>query len=54
MKGRTIALDTWNGREAAALMVDGRLEDLFIDGDLPRPGNLYRAIAQRPRGALQP
>ncbi|AUC54622.1 MAG: ribonuclease E/G [Sagittula sp.] len=48
MKGRTIALDTWNGREAAALMVDGRLEDLFIDGDLPRPGNLYRAIAQRP------
>jgi ribonuclease G len=48
MKGRTIALDAWNGREAAALMVDGRLEDLFLDGDLPRPGNLYRAVARRP------
>ncbi|WP_425074051.1 ribonuclease E/G [Sagittula sp. S175] len=48
MKGSTIALDTWNGREAAALIVDGRLEDLFIEDDQPRPGNLYRAIAQRP------
>ncbi len=48
MKGSIIALDHWNGREAAALMVDGRLEDLFLDTDLPRPGNLYRGIAQRP------
>ena len=48
MKGRTIALDSWNGREAAALIVDGQLHDFFIEGDQPRPGNLYRAIAQRP------
>ncbi|MBP0481284.1 ribonuclease E/G [Sagittula salina] len=48
MKGRTIALDHWNGREAAALVVDGRIEDLFIEDDQPRPGNIYRAIAQRP------
>lgn len=48
MKGALIALDSWNGREAAALIVDGQLEDIYLDGDLPRPGNLYRAIAQRP------
>ena len=48
MKGRTIALDHWKGREAAALIVDGRLEDFLIEGDMPRPGNIYRAIAQRP------
>lgn len=49
MKGTTIALDTWNGHEAAALIVDGQLEDFFIEDDAaPRPGNLYRAIAQRP------
>lgn len=48
MKGTTIALDQWNGREAAALIVDGQLEDFYIENDLPPPGNLYRAIAQRP------
>ena len=48
MKGRTIVLDELGGREAAALMVDGRLEDILIDGDAPRPGTIYRAIAERP------
>ena len=48
MKGRVIALDHHDGAEAAALMVDGRLEDLYIDTDLPRPGTIYRAIAERP------
>ena len=48
MKGRQIALDHLNGREAAALMVDGRLHDLLVDADLPRPGTIYRAIANRP------
>lgn len=48
MKGRLIALDHFEGAEAAALMVDGRLEDLFIDSDAPRPGAIYRAIADRP------
>ncbi len=48
MKGRLIALDHLNGHEAAALLVDGRLEDLFLDSDAPRPGAIYRAIADRP------
>ena len=48
MKGRTIILDYLDGREAAALMVDGQLEDLLIDADLPRPGTVYRAVADRP------
>ena len=48
MKGRVIALDDLNGHEAAALMVDGRLEDLLIDSDGPRAGAVYRAIVDRP------
>jgi Ribonuclease G/E len=48
MKGRQIILDHIQDREAAALMVDGRLEDFLIDSDAPRPGTIYRAIAQRP------
>ncbi|WP_416914151.1 ribonuclease E/G [Seohaeicola sp.] len=48
MKGRQIILDHLNGREAAALIVDGRIEDLLIDGDDPRPGAIYRAVADRP------
>ncbi len=48
MKGRTIVLDHLNDREAAALMVDGKLEDILIDSDAPRPGTVYRARADRP------
>ncbi|SHJ45396.1 ribonuclease, Rne/Rng family [Shimia gijangensis] len=48
MKGSQIILDHLNGREAAALMVDGKLEDLLVDADAPRPGTIYRAIADRP------
>ncbi|HKL69955.1 ribonuclease E/G [Salibaculum sp.] len=48
MTGRSIALDHINGAEAAALLVDGRLDDLLIDSDQPRPGAIYRAIADRP------
>ncbi len=48
MKGRLIALDHLGEVEAAALMVDGKLEDLLIDSDMPRPGTIYRAIADRP------
>ncbi len=48
MKGRTILLDHVGEREAAALIVDGVLEDLLIDADAPRPGTVYRAIADRP------
>lgn len=48
MKGRQIILDHIDGREAAALMVDGQLDDVLIDGDAPRPGTIYRAVADRP------
>lgn len=48
MKGRTIILDHIEGREAAALMVDGRLSDVLIATDAPAPGTIYRAIADRP------
>ena len=48
MKGRSILLDEIQGREAAALMVDGQLDDLLIDTDAPRPGTVYRAKVARP------
>ena len=48
MKGRTIVLDHLHGREAAALIVDGRLDDLLIDDDsAPRPGTIFRATCDR-------
>ena len=48
MKGRQIILDHINDREAAALMVDGKLDDFLIEGDAPAPGTIYRARADRP------
>lgn len=50
MIGRVVLLDEINGRKAAALLVDGRLEDLAIDpvGDVAVPGAIYRAVADRP------
>lgn len=48
MKGRTILLDHLGEVEAAALMVDGKLDDLLIDTPAPRPGTIYRAQADRP------
>jgi len=51
MKGRVVLLDEVGGRAAAALMVDGQLEDLLIDPteDMPpAPGAIYRAVAERP------
>ncbi|MDG4650433.1 ribonuclease E/G [Roseibacterium sp. SDUM158017] len=50
MKGRVVLLDVVAGQKAAALMVDGRLEDIVIDdpGDTPLPGAVHRAVADRP------
>ncbi|MGC9418503.1 MAG: ribonuclease E/G [Rhodovulum sp.] len=49
MKGRSVILDEIAGRKAAALMVDGRLDDLLIDppDGLPAPGAIYRAVVDR-------
>lgn len=50
MKGRVVHLDQISGRAVAALVVDGRLDDLLIDppDDTPLPGAIYRAVADRP------
>ncbi|ATX66426.1 ribonuclease E/G [Roseinatronobacter bogoriensis] len=50
MKGSVIALDQFQGREAAARMVDGRLVDLLIaaDDDTLAPETLCRGKLGRP------
>jgi Ribonuclease G/E len=48
MKGSTILLDHIGERKAAALMVDGQLDDLLVESDAPAPGTIYRAVADRP------
>ncbi len=49
MKGRTIILDHIADVEAAAYLVDGKLDDILIDHtDAPRPGAIYRGICDRP------
>lgn len=49
MKGRVVVLDTLRGRPAAALMVDGRLEDLLVDPDDAgfAPGAILRGTVDR-------
>lgn len=47
MKGSVIALDHVAGREAAALMQDGKLEDLLIASDAPAPGTVYLGKVER-------
>ena len=50
MKGRVVILGALMGREAAALMVDGRLEDLLIDAGeavLLAPGAICRGVVDR-------
>ena len=50
MKGRIVVLDMLGDQAAAALIIDGVLEDLAIDppGDAALPGAIYRAVADRP------
>jgi len=51
MKGRLIAVDRWQGRPAAALVEDGRLQDLIVDPPKdgpPPPGTVFRAVPDRP------
>lgn len=47
---RLVLLDVLKSQPAAALIVDGQLEDLCIDpgNDAPLPGAIYRAVADRP------
>ncbi len=51
MKGRIVVLDEIAGRKAAALLVDGVLEDVFVDppgDDALLPGAVFRGILDRP------
>ncbi len=49
MKGRIVLLDESNGRHAAALMVNGQLEDFLVDppDGRPGPGAIFRAVVDR-------
>lgn len=51
MKGRVAILDQIAGRPAAALVVDGKLQDFLIDPvsqAAPVPGAVFRAVCGRP------
>jgi len=48
MKGTEVLLGNVSGREAAARIEDGVLQDLLVDSTAPRPGAIYRAKATRP------
>ncbi len=51
MKGTTILIDRKQGRELAAMMVDGKLVDLLVDpveDTNPQPDAIYRAVVDRP------
>jgi ribonuclease G len=57
MKGREVRLEPLaDGGHAAALIVDGRLQDLLIDppdsDTTPRPEAIYRGVAGRPMKGL--
>lgn len=54
MKGRVVHLGRLGDQAAAALVVDGVLEDLLVDpaDDAPLTGAIYRAVADRPMKGL--
>lgn len=54
VKGRQVVIGRFNSRPAAALIVDGKLDDLFLSPPetTPLPGAIYRARAERPLKGL--
>jgi len=50
MKGTTLALDRLDGRACAALMVDGQLDELWVDppAGVVAPGTVFRGRLGRP------
>lgn len=49
MKGRSIGLGDWRGRNVAVMTVDGRIEDVFWDppASVPRIGSVYAVRVDR-------
>ena len=43
MVKRSIVLGYFKNLEASALIVNGVLQDFFIESDIPAPGQTYRA-----------
>ena len=48
MVKRSIVLGYFKNLEASALIVNGVLQDFFIESDIPAPGQIYRATVDRP------
>lgn len=48
MKGSVVALGEFQGRNVAARFIDGRLDDLLVDGDDLAPGAILRGRVGRP------
>ena len=44
MKGRMILLDHIGAVEAAALMIDGQLDDLLVDGNTVRQADAWNYV----------
>lgn len=57
MRGRQILIEPRPGGHAAALLIDGRLQDLLIDPEAadatPRPEAIHRAVAGRPMKGMR-
>ena len=49
---KQVILGHFRQRKAAALLIDGQLDDLLIDTDFPAIGTIYRAILDRPAKGL--
>ena len=42
MKGKIALLDNFEGKEAAALLIDGKLHDFFTEPGMKAPGAIFR------------
>ena len=42
MKGKIALLDQFEGKEAAALLIDGKLHDFFTEPGMKAPGSIFR------------
>ena len=50
MNGKIALLDYFEGKEAAALLIDGELYDFFAEEDVIAPGSIFRVKVKRQLG----